>query len=37
MGMAGARFGRNIPLDKAWPETGDRLMTPEPPRRSAAG
>ena len=30
MGMAGARFGRNIPLDKAWPETGERLMTPDP-------
>ena len=30
MGMAGARFGRNIPPDKAWPETGERLMTPDP-------
>jgi hypothetical protein len=30
MGMARARFGRNIPLDKAWPETGARLMTPNP-------
>ncbi|HET6734081.1 peroxidase family protein [Mycobacterium sp.] len=30
MGMACARFGRNIPLDKAWPETGERLMTPNP-------
>jgi Animal haem peroxidase len=30
MGMAGARFGRNIPPDKAWPETGDRFMTPDP-------
>jgi Animal haem peroxidase len=30
MGMAGARFGRNIPLDKAWPETGEQFMTPDP-------
>ena len=30
MGMAGARFGRNIPPAEAFPETGDRLMTPDP-------
>ena len=30
MGMARSRFGRNIPLDKAWPETDERLMTPNP-------
>ncbi len=29
MGMAGARFGRNIPLADAFPDT-DRLMTPDP-------
>ena len=30
MGMTCARFGRNIPFADAWPETGDRLMTPDP-------
>jgi hypothetical protein len=30
MGMAGARFGRNVPLEYAWPETGAQLMTPNP-------
>jgi hypothetical protein len=30
MGMAGTRFGRNVPLAKAAPEVGDRLMTPNP-------
>jgi len=29
MGMAGRRFGRNVPLDKAVPET-DRLLRPNP-------
>ena len=30
MGMAGTRFGRNVPLALARPEQGDRLMTPNP-------
>jgi hypothetical protein len=30
MGMAGARFGRNIPLEATWPETGETFMTPDP-------
>lgn len=30
MGMAGTRFGRNVPLALAQPETGERLMTPNP-------
>jgi hypothetical protein len=30
MGMAGTRFGRNVPLEVARPEDGDRLMTPNP-------
>lgn len=30
MGMARARFGRNIPLEHSWPETGEALMTPNP-------
>jgi hypothetical protein len=30
MGMAGARFGRNVPLRWTAPETGERLMTPNP-------
>jgi hypothetical protein len=30
MGMAGSRFGRNIPFAGAWPETGEQLMTPDP-------
>ncbi|NYE20433.1 peroxidase family protein [Microbacterium immunditiarum] len=30
MGKAGTRFARNIPLDKAWPEEGDALMSPSP-------
>ncbi|MGA6829059.1 peroxidase family protein [Nitrospira sp. NS4] len=29
MGRAGARFGRNLPLDRGWPDTR-RLMTPNP-------
>ena len=29
MGMAGERFGRNIPLAKTWPDAGT-LMTPNP-------
>ena len=30
MGANGARFGRNVPLDRTLPETGDRLLTPNP-------
>jgi hypothetical protein len=30
MGMAGTRFGRNVPPRNAEPERGDRLMTPNP-------
>ncbi len=30
MGMAGARFGRNVPLAAGVPESADRLMTPNP-------
>jgi len=30
MGSAGARFGRNVPIDRSWPETGERLLTPNP-------
>jgi len=30
MGRAGTRFARNVPLDKAWPEEGDALMSPSP-------
>ena len=30
MGMAGTRFGRNVPLRFTEPEQGDRLMTPNP-------
>jgi choline dehydrogenase len=30
MGMAGARFGRNIPLDQVLPVTRDELMEPNP-------
>jgi hypothetical protein len=30
MGMAGARFGRNIPLESTWPESAEAMMTPNP-------
>jgi hypothetical protein len=30
MGMAGTRFGRNVPPQHTWPESGERLMTPNP-------
>ncbi|MGW4587153.1 peroxidase family protein [Amycolatopsis thermoflava] len=30
MGMAGSRFGRNIPLDKITPATEDAVLTPSP-------
>ena len=34
MGMRGARFGRNFPLQECFAEEGDRLMTPNPRRVS---
>ncbi|MFI6732711.1 peroxidase family protein [Nonomuraea sp. NPDC050451] len=30
MGMAGTRFGRNVPFDHAFAETPERVMTPNP-------
>jgi len=30
MGCAGSRFGRNMPLDRTYPEEGDALLTPNP-------
>src|ERR1700749_76644 len=30
MGCAHARFGRNMPLDRTYPEEGDALLTPNP-------
>ncbi|MEP1201588.1 peroxidase family protein [Tateyamaria sp.] len=30
MGMAGARFGRNVAMDATFGETGEELMTPSP-------
>jgi Animal haem peroxidase len=30
MGMANARFGRNLPLDKVWPEPETAIMQPSP-------
>jgi hypothetical protein len=30
MGMAGSRFGRNVPLDRAMPEREPEIMTPNP-------
>ncbi|MCI0486554.1 MAG: peroxidase [Blastocatellia bacterium] len=30
MGRVGARFGRNVPLDSAYPEEGEVLLTPNP-------
>ncbi|MFT6328865.1 MAG: hypothetical protein ACJAYN_000792 [Bermanella sp.] len=30
MGASETRFGRNFPLGKVWPETGEALMTPNP-------
>ncbi|MEV4112861.1 peroxidase family protein [Nonomuraea sp. NPDC049695] len=30
MGMAGTRFGRNVPLDHAYAEPPERVMTPNP-------
>ena len=36
MGMAGSRFGRNIPLDRTFPEAGPALLTPSPREVSRA-
>jgi hypothetical protein len=30
MGAAGARFGRNVPLERTWPEVEPALLTPNP-------
>jgi Animal haem peroxidase len=30
MGMAGSRFGRNVPIDKTWPEPDETLLDPNP-------
>lgn len=30
MGCAGARFGRNVPLERTYPEQGEALLTPNP-------
>lgn len=30
MGAAGTRFGRNIPIDQAWPQQAPDLLTPSP-------
>ena len=30
MGAAGTRFGRNVPLDQAWPQEPPELLTPSP-------
>jgi Animal haem peroxidase len=30
MGAVGARFGRNVPLDKTWPEAEPEILTPSP-------
>ncbi|MDP8942530.1 MAG: heme peroxidase [Actinomycetota bacterium] len=30
MGMAGARFGRNVPIDRTWPEPPPGLLEPNP-------
>jgi hypothetical protein len=29
MGMAGTRFGRNVPLEDTWPDR-DRILEPNP-------
>ena len=36
MGMAESRFGRNIPIQKTFPETGPALLTPSPREVSRA-
>ena len=30
MGRAGSRFGRNVPIDRTWPESDADMMTPNP-------
>jgi hypothetical protein len=30
MGAAGSRFGRNVPIERSWPEEAPRLLTPNP-------
>jgi hypothetical protein len=30
MGAVGARFGRNVPLDRTWPEPEQRILDPNP-------
>lgn len=30
MGMAGTVFGRNIPVEQAWPETAEHVLSPSP-------
>jgi Animal haem peroxidase len=30
MGAIGARFGRNVPVDRTWPEPEDRILEPNP-------
>ena len=30
MGMAGTRFGRNVPIEKTWPEPSPQLLEPSP-------
>lgn len=36
MGMAGAVFGRNVPVEETWPEADDRVLTPSPREVSRA-
>jgi hypothetical protein len=36
MGMAGARFGRNVPIEATFPKTPSQILSPNPVR-SAAG
>ena len=30
MGMAGSRFGRNVPIERTWPEPEPRILEPSP-------
>lgn len=30
MGRAGSRFGRNVPIDRTWPDAEPEIMTPNP-------
>ena len=36
MGMAGSRFGRNVPIEHTWPDPPDRIMQPNPREVSRA-